>query len=538
MSPTFLDVLPACADCLYDYQRRQLQELRAVIAGGVRRVLVQLPTGGGKTHEIAAIVACALAVDLRVLILATRTRICWQIHERLEAFQIPHGVIAAALPDLNWRAGAIQIASVDTLYRRSIVDERLPLPDADALIFDEAHLALGESRIALLDRYPQALHLGLTATPAKISGRSLRERFDALLLGPTVKELVALGRLVPTRIFSAPVITTSELAAIAKDAKTGDYAPGELGASMSRPKLVGDVVSNWLRIANGKRTLCFACNKAHGAALLAEFLQAGIAAELLTDQDSEPDREAAIYRLETGATKIIVNCFLLSYGTDIPSVECIVLARPTRSVVLYLQTTGRGMRPHPGKDHVILIDHGRVVENLGMPDEDFGWSLDDRTNVNRAASAAAKRRMHSAENPRTCPECSHIWLVSEEGHACSCCGWVPVPPAKQVSTLECELIEMRTAPMNGDVGEIEMFFRQALGDAQRREPQKWRERPNTVRSAMWYKTCEKFKLPTPTYPFPKGIWKLSSLPPSAAVAGWLHSQRIAYRKRRERESCT
>ena len=146
------------------------------------------------------------------------------------------------------------------------------------------------------------------------------------------------------RIFSKPAATERELATVAKDGKTGDYAVGELGELMSRPKLVGDVVENWLRIANGKRTLVFATNKAHGAALVEEFLQAGIAVELLTDQDSEPDREAAIYRLETGATKVIVNCFLLSYGTDVPTVECIVLAR-RRGACLYLQCIGRGMRP-------------------------------------------------------------------------------------------------------------------------------------------------------------------------------------------------
>jgi len=494
--------------------------------------LIQLATGGGKTHEIAAITACAVATGLRVLILATRTRIVWQIHERLDAFQITHGVIAAALPDLNYRAPAVQIASVDTLYRRAIVGARLPLPDADVVIFDEAHLALGQSRIALLNCYPKALHFGFTATPAKISGRPLRERFDKLVVGPNVKALIASGDLVRPRIFSAPAASQRELAAIAKDAKTGDYATRQLGELMTRPKLVGDVVSNWLRIANGKRTLIFACNKSHGAALVQEFLQAGISAELLTDQDSEPDREQAIYRLETGATKVIVNCFLLSYGTDVPTVECIVLARPTRSVVLYLQTVGRGMRPAPGKDCVLVIDHGRVVESLGMPQDDFAWSLDEGNVNTNARSETAKRRL-GEERTRLCPECSHLWLVSEDGPTCICCGWAPAPKAKSVRVQDADLLEIGTREQGASPHDqrVICFYREACGDFAKRKPDQWRERPKSLRWAAWCETRAKFKFPE-TLKKPGSYWDQLPFAPSVEVSGWLHHRRIKFAKAR------
>src|SRR5262249_35761750 len=155
-----------------------------------------------------------------------------------------------------------------------------------------------------------------------------------------------------------------------------DYQTTALGALMSRPKLVGDVLENWLRIARGKRTLIFAVNKGHAAALLESFQRQGISAEMLTDEDDELTRDEAIARLESGSTQILLSCFLLSYGTDIPPVECIVLARPTRSLVMYLQMVGRGLRPSPdtGKRDCILIDHGHVVETLGLPQSDFGWT--------------------------------------------------------------------------------------------------------------------------------------------------------------------
>ena len=210
-------------------------------------------------------------------------------------------MIAAALPNMVWNSAAVQIASIDTLYRRAIVDEKMPLPSADLVIFDEAHLSLGTSRVEVLERYPDAIHIGFTATPAKISGRSLRDRYDVLLCGSSTRELIESGVLVKSKVFSAPSVSAGELDAVSKDSKSGDYAVGELGALMTRPKLVGDVVQNWLRIANGKRTIVFACDKAHGAALKQEFCQAGIAAELLSDETPEPEREAAIYRLSRRA---------------------------------------------------------------------------------------------------------------------------------------------------------------------------------------------------------------------------------------------
>src|SRR5690606_2333324 len=145
----WLDVLPAEADVLRPYQR----EILARTAQAMRihrRICIQAPTGAGKTHIIASLVAAAVVFGFRVLILATRTRLVRQLHERLESFDIPHGVIAASLPGLSNFAQRVQVASVDTLYRRCVVDGKMPLPSADVVVFDEAHLALGASRQKLL----------------------------------------------------------------------------------------------------------------------------------------------------------------------------------------------------------------------------------------------------------------------------------------------------------------------------------------------------------------------------------------------------
>jgi superfamily II DNA or RNA helicase len=529
----FLDSLPPACDALRPYQRQGIAQIAEALRDGERRILRQLPTGGGKTHEIAAVTACAVNAGLRVLILATRTRLVRQIHERLEAFGVPHGIIAADLRGMFDAFQFVQVASADTLHRRCIGDARMPLPAAEVVIFDEGHLAAADSRMAILEQYPQALRLGFTATPARKSGKSLSMVFDRLILGPSILELIRAGSLVRPRIFNVPVVSPEELKALPKDA-AGDYAEGAVGTLLSRPKLIGDVIENWLAIASGKRSIVFACNKAHGASLVEGFGRAGIAAELLIDQDDEATREQAITRLESGQTRVLVNCFLMAYGVDVPAVECIVLARPTRSLPMYLQMVGRGMRPAPDKDHFVLIDHGRVVENLGLPTSDFGWNLDDTRNVNREAEKRTRSR--TVEQPRTCPECRNMWLVSADGSACKLCGWAPAPSAKAVAVQSAALAELdvdgEARTVTAHSPEAEQFFREALGDAARRDPAKWANTPNKCRAAAWHAMGEKFGLPEQK--IPSGYWSMQPATPSAQVAGWLTHRRIKYARARSR----
>lgn len=531
-TPDWLDTLPPEADVLRPYQREILART-AVSLRSHRRICVQAPTGAGKTHLIAALVVAAVAAGLRVLILATRTRLVRQLHDRMDTFGVEHGVLAASLPGLTAWSKPVQVASVDTLYRRCIADAKMPLPGADVVVFDEAHLALGTSRQKILNSYLNAWLFGFTATPAKTSGSALSEQFDELILGPTVTDLIGAGMLVKPRIFAKPIVTAKELKAVGNDGKTGDYKTGRLSALMSRPKLVGDVVTNWLRIANGKRTLVFACDKAHGVQLVTEFRQAGIACEQLTDDDDDGTREEVIARLEAGVTKVIVNCFLLSYGIDIPLVDCVVLARPTRSVVLFLQAVGRGMRPAPGKDAMILIDHGRVIENLGLPTYDRDWSLDG-SNVNvQAREKLSESRLQLEEKPRHCRECSYVWLTTEEGSNCPGCGWKPVPAAKPVQVTEAELGEIPgTAP---NPAGMETFYREACGWYANRWPDRWHAKQNSGRFWAWSQTRTKFKRPEDER-IPSRYWDLSPFSPSVEAAGWLKSQVIRWAKRRDREA--
>ena len=334
--------------------------------------------------------------------------------------------------------------------------------------------------------------------------------------------------LVPTRIFAAPLVTADELHQLPEDNAT-DYQTSALAALLGRPRLLGDVVSNWLRIAPGKRTFVFAVNKAHGQSLMEEFSRAGVAAELLTDADDEATRDAAIARLESGQTQVVLNCFLLSYGIDVPSVECVVLARPTRSLAMYLQMVGRGLRPAPGKEHCVLIDHGRVVESLGMPDAEIDWSLDDQRNVNREAEH--RTGSSQTERPRTCPECSHMWLVSAHGSACQQCGWAPAPQARAIAVDDIDLIELNRHESTHSEAHVRQFFQEALGYRVQRKPDAWRQKPNSVRAASWYATTERFDLGSKGVP--RRYWILQPLPPSRETTGWMKHRAIKWAKSRQ-----
>lgn len=529
--PGWLEILPPEGDILRDYQRDLLART-AVAIREHRRVCVQAPTGAGKTTIFAVLIAAAVAAGLRVLVLATRTRLVRQIHDRLDSIGVRHGVIAASLPGLTGWSQLVQVASVDTLYRRCIADAKMPLPSADVVVFDEAHLALGASRQAILNSYPNAWQFGFTATPAKTSGASLRDQFDALILGPAVSDLVASGMLVRPRIFNTPVVSSKDLKSVGTDGKTGDYRTGKLSELMRRPKLIGDVVENWLAIANGQRTLVFACDKAHGAELLQKFRQAGVAAEQLTDDDDDATREDVIARLEAGVTTVVINCFLLSYGIDIPLVDCVVLARPTRSVVMYLQSIGRGMRPAPGKEYFTLIDHGRVIDSLGRPLYERDWSLDSSSNVN-AEARSRMERMQADEKPRTCKECRCQWLTTEEGSNCPNCGWKPTPIAKPVQVMDAQLVESKEIQVDREA--MEKFFREACQWYANRWPDRWQEKPNSGRFWAWSQTRTKFKRPDDEA-IPRRFWSVELRPTSVDTAGWLKSQMIRYAKGKAKES--
>ena len=352
---------------LRDYQRDAVSEVREAFRSH-RRVCLQLPVGAGKTVVAAHIMAAVVARNERVLFLVHRRELIMQAVERLRAYAaIEPGIILAGEPEPPDRPA--QIASIQTLARRV-------KPAARLLIIDEAHHAVAESYMNLLACYPGAFVLGLTATPARLDGRGLSDVFDHLVSGISVASLIEQGVLVKPRTFGPSSPDLSGVHTLA-----GEYNQAEVEPIMGT--LVGDVVSHWKRLAEGRRTVVFCVSVAHSLLVCAAFRREGVSAEHIDGSTPKAVREEALARLAAGETTVLCNCELLGEGWDLPALEVAVLARPTASLVVHRQQIGRIMRAAENKDGALVLDHSGNTKRHGFIDEPIAWSLDGKKKLER-----------------------------------------------------------------------------------------------------------------------------------------------------------
>jgi DNA repair protein RadD len=421
---------------LREYQHQAIVSLRSALAQGKQSVILVAPTGSGKTRTACEIAKMAAEKGKWVLIMAPRRELILQFSEALERLRVRHGVIMAGEP--SNRYSTVQVASADTLWARR---NRIALPKVDLLILDEAHLWLAETRQALVSAFPDAKVVGLTATPARGDGRGLGVMFEELVMTTGVRALTDQGYLVPARYF-AP--SKPDLEGIKLD-KDGDYQQKALGVRVDQPKLVGDIVQNWMRIAPGKSTAVFCTTRSHSRHVCEEFLRHGIRAEHLDGETDIDERKAILDRVKSGETTVLCNVFVATYGLDIPNLECAVLARPTRNITLYLQIVGRVLRICEGKTEAIVIDHSGAVEEHGFADDDIPWSLDDRESVKERKERLKQEKAEPREI--TCPKCSTVFKGRRD---CPSCGHQLIPQGKPIPFHEADLTEIKKVNRDTD----------------------------------------------------------------------------------------
>jgi len=405
--------MPACGDSggvmLREYQTQAIHDLRRAVAGGYRAPLLVAPTGSGKTQIAGEIIRRARDRCQQVLFLAPRRELVYQVSERLDALDLGYGVIMAGEnPSL---IPSLQVASIATLHARAIQRDKIPLPKANLVMVDEAHIGVGGSAQSIIDHYRKegSVVIGLTATPARTDGRGLGMIYDRLVEGPSVSELTAQGYLVPARYFTG---TPPDVEGV--KVHGGDYVQKDLAGRADDPVLVGKVVENWLRLASDRQTFVFAVNVAHSRHLCDEFRRQGIAADHIDGQTPLEERRAIHDRLVSGETQVVTNCQVYTYGVDFPPVSCITLACPTKSIAKYLQMVGRGLRTHPGKDDCLVLDHAGAIQEVGFADDTMPWSLDGRERVQ-------DRKEREAKEPKeiTCGDCGETFRARS---ACPNCG--------------------------------------------------------------------------------------------------------------------
>lgn len=405
---------------LRGYQDRAIDALRSAFQSGAMAPLLCLPTGGGKTVILATIAAQAAARGRHVLILVHRRELIHQTASKLAWAGLEHGVIAAGHPVTDAR---VQVASVQTLMRRLSRITWTP----SLVIIDEAHHAAAGSWRQIIEHWPDAYRIGVTATPCRLDGRGLSEAFDQLVTGPSVADLVFWGFLSPARIYAPPVV--ADLSGVRR--RAGDYANDQAAAAMDRPTVTGDAIAHYQRLAEGQQAIAFCCNVAHAVSVCDAFKTADIGAALLLGNTSDRDQVVAQYA--AGAVSVLVTVDVVSEGFDVPAASCAILLRPTQSLGLYLQQVGRVLRPAPGKDAALILDHVGNVTRHGFPDDPREWSL--------AEGIVRGGRGTVAPSVRTCPECFAAFKPAPQ---CPVCGAQCAPiKSRKIQQLAGELRELR-----------------------------------------------------------------------------------------------
>jgi DNA repair protein RadD len=489
---------------LREYQEKALSKVGAARALDKRRVIVAAPTGSGKTVIAAAIVKTAIENGQRVLFLCHRRELIVQASRKLHSLGVDHGII---LPGYPTRLGErVQVASIPTLDARTVRSRVMELPEADLVIVDECHHTRARSWHRLIEAYPQATIIGLTATPCRGDGKGLGNIFDELIEVATVAELIETGFLVPTRVY-APV--RPDLTGVRVE--RGDYVERQLAERVNTAQLVGDIVEHWHKLADRRRTVVFAVDRAHSVHLRDEFRRSGVLAEHIDGATPIEERDAILEKLARGVVEVVCNCAVLTEGWDCPEVSCIVLARPTRSLGLYRQMTGRTLRPSPGIINALVLDHAGAVFQHGFVDDPIEWTLsEDRLAENTAHSA---RGRYKAPALTTCPECK---AVRFEGQQCPVCHWQAVQRPRSVEIADGELgVVSRTRSVQNlahSADERLNFFGQLLFIANERGYK-----------AGW--AAHKFKEKFGKWP---PVRDAAPMPPDAVVRAWVRSRQIAY----------
>ena len=391
---------------LRPYQLEAVDGARARHRAGSRAVLIVAPTGAGKTIIASHIVEQSVLRGSRTLFLAHRKELIEQCSAKLDDIGVWHGIIKAGNNKVH-PGSLVQVASVQTLGRRL---ERLT-QDYRLIIIDEAHHATAKSYQVILDANPQALILGLTATPYRADGQGLGDLFQSYVEVATIEGLVRQGFLVPQRVFVGMRLSLNGVKTTA-----GDYNLGELGAAVNKPKLVGDIVGSWRRHAADRLTICFATSIEHSRAIVEAFRDAGVAAEHLDGTTPEDERTAILARFAAGQTRVVSNCAVLTEGWDCPQAAALILARPTKSRGLWRQMAGRVLRPYPGKTDCLVLDHGNCTDHHGYLTDPDRVDLSGKGGGERPAPTRKCKQCGAryAGAPKWCPACG-VSLETEGG---------------------------------------------------------------------------------------------------------------------------
>ena len=360
---------------LREYQSECLETVLNEFKAGVTRQLVTLPTGSGKTVVMAAI---AKEINKRTLILAHREELISQTIDKFKLFWpgVNIGVCMAERDEVDCH---IVVGSVQSCSRPKRL-ERLKAQGFNVLLIDESHHAVSDSYQSIINTLgfitgnADKLLIGVTATPQRSDKQGLGDTFEKIVFSRSISTMIRAGYL--AGVTGRKILTSFVLDKLRSS--NGDFAIEELAEIVDTPERNSFIVSKFKEYATGRKGVAFCCNVAHCKNLADVFCSQGIAASAVWGDMEPADRKQALDDLKPGRIQVAVSCGIRTEGFDEPSIDAIVMARPTKSAGLYIQCVGRGLRLWPGKENCLVLDFS-----------DRGHSLDSIMSLSSAIPEAA-----------------------------------------------------------------------------------------------------------------------------------------------------
>jgi superfamily II DNA or RNA helicase len=322
---------------LRHYQESAIEKLRDKIRAGLKRVVMVAPTGSGKTRIAAQIIMNAVQNGKRVVFVCNRIELVKQSVAAFEKLGIKCGIMQGSN---TWEANAqVVVASVQTMVRRKF-------NMFDLAIHDECHVtAASKAYHKFIESHNNIIHIGLTATPWSKGMSAQKKWLDGeplwqdIVIGASIPLLIEQGFLVDCDIYAPgePDLTGVKVV-------NGDYDKTQLGTAVDKARLVGDIVHHWFKLAAGEQTVVFAVNVSHSKHIVEEFKAHGVDARHVDGYMDENERRPLIDGFRRGEFQVLSNCSMLAEGFDVPATSCCILARPTKSLIRYIQMVGRSIR--------------------------------------------------------------------------------------------------------------------------------------------------------------------------------------------------